>query len=89
MWLGTCIGKRNYKLFMYFVSVLSSFCLYIVAMSVLSIAIRVQEMRDSVGEGVGQRWYSIIFFIYAFIVSQPPMNYFSLSGSSLSSVVTT
>jgi hypothetical protein len=73
VWLGTCIGKRNYKLFMYFVSSLSSLCLYIVAMSILSIAIKVQEVDANVSEGVGQRWYSIIFFIYAFIVSHLPL----------------
>lgn len=69
VWLGTCIGKRNYKLFMYFVSTLSSMCLYIVAMSILSIVVKVQEVDANVNEGIGQRWYSIIFFIYAFIVS--------------------
>jgi DHHC palmitoyltransferase len=69
VWLGTCIGKRNYKMFIYFVSTLSSMCLYISAMAVLSIAIRVAENNGNTGLGVGQRWYSIIFCIYATIVS--------------------
>jgi len=43
IWLGTCIGRRNYRPFIYFVSALTSMCLYVVAMSIVSIAVRVSE----------------------------------------------
>lgn len=69
VWLGTCIGKRNYKLFIYFISTLAAICLYVGAMAILSIARKVSEDRGDTGEGVGDRWYSIVFFVYAFVVS--------------------
>ena len=70
VWLGTCIGRRNYKWFIYFVSSLASFCLYIVAMSILSIVVNVSEVSDDDPmQDLGERWYSFIIGIYAAIVS--------------------
>ena len=47
MWLGTCIGRRNYKMFIYFVSLLASFCLFIVSMGVLSVVVNVMRKEDN------------------------------------------
>jgi hypothetical protein len=70
VWLGTCIGRRNYKWFIYFVSTLASFCLYIVAMSIFSIVVNVAEVSDDDPmEDLGERWYSFLLGIYAAIVS--------------------
>lgn len=68
VWLGTCIGRRNYKWFVYFVSLLTSFCLYIIAMSILSVVIQCTLSSDT-AKGLSASWYSFIFGIYAAIVS--------------------
>ena len=68
MWLGTCIGRRNYKMFIYFVSLLASFCLFIVSMGVLSVVVNVMEKEDN-EQALGERWYTFILIVYAGIVS--------------------
>ena len=67
MWLGTCIGRRNYKMFIYFVSLLASFCLFIVSMGVLSVVVNVMEKEDN-EQALGERWYTFIIIVYAGIV---------------------
>ena len=67
MWLGTCIGRRNYKMFIYFVSLLASFCLFIVSMGVLSVVVNVMEKEDN-EQALGERWYTFILIVYAGIV---------------------
>lgn len=68
MWLGTCIGRRNYKMFIYFVSLLASFCLFIVSMGVLSVVVNVMRKEDN-EQALGERWYTFIIIVYAGIVS--------------------
>ena len=67
VWLGTCIGRRNYKMFIYFVSLLASFCLFIVSMGVLSVVVNVMEKEDN-EQALGERWYTFIIIVYAGIV---------------------
>ena len=67
MWLGTCIGRRNYKMFIYFVSLLASFYLFIVSMGVLSVVVNVMEKEDN-EQALGERWYTFILIVYAGIV---------------------
>lgn len=69
MWLGTCIGRRNYKMFVYFVSLLASFCLYIIGMSILSLAVNVMKKEGDSETALGERWYTFIFIVYSGIVS--------------------
>lgn len=47
VWLGTCIGRRNYKMFIYFVSLLASYCLYIIGMGILSLVINTMKKSDN------------------------------------------
>ena len=55
-------------MFIYFVSLLASFCLYIVAMGVLSVVVNVMK-KENDEQALGERWYTFILIVYAGIVS--------------------
>lgn len=55
-------------MFIYFVSLLASYCLYIIGMGILSLVINTMKKSDN-EQALGERWYTFIFIIYAGIVS--------------------
>ena len=67
-------------MFVYFVSLLGAFCLYIIAMSILSLVINVMRKGDS-ETALGERWYTFIFIVYSGIVSSIANKYCSLYAS--------
>ena len=69
VWLGTCIGKRNYKFFMYFITSLFLYGLYVMIFCALSIAYRSVQL-DQTGEGFAERWYAVLIFTYVLLVNQ-------------------
>lgn len=52
VWLGTCIGKRNYHYFVWFITFLLILCIYTMVFCALSIAYRAVETGDT-GSGFG------------------------------------
>ena len=54
-------------MFIYFVSLLASFYLFIVSMGVLSVVVNVMEKEDN-EQALGERWYTFILIVYAGIV---------------------
>lgn len=67
IWLGTCVGKRNYKYFIRFVGLLFVYAVYVLIFCALSIAYRGVELDDA-GKGFGDRWYAIVIFLYTLLV---------------------
>ncbi|CDW86853.1 UNKNOWN [Stylonychia lemnae] len=66
IWLGTCVGRRNYRYFMLFITLLQIYGVYVMVFCALSIAYRGVQAQDA-GEGFGSRWYAIIIFIYVLL----------------------
>lgn len=80
VWLGTCIGKRNYKYFMYFITLLLAYGIYVMIFCALSIIFRSIDLEDT-SLGFGSRWYSVLIFGYTCIVNCC-FNFYSSSSSS-------
>eukprot|EP00347_Sterkiella_histriomuscorum_P002699 403367148 len=66
IWLGTCVGKRNYLHFMTFISLLFIYGVYVMVFCALSIAYRGVQTNDA-SDGFGDRWYAIVIFVYVMI----------------------
>jgi len=61
-WTGNCIGKRNYRFFLYFVYITMLNCLYVGGCSVASIYVQVQDKNFA--EGL-QQWRSLFAIVLA------------------------
>lgn len=70
IWLGTCVGRRNYKFFSLFIIFLFLYALLIIVFCVLSLVFRSVEQL-SAREGFADRWYSFLFLVYLVVVSLP------------------
>ncbi|CDW82552.1 UNKNOWN [Stylonychia lemnae] len=58
-WIGTCVGKRNYKSFMHFLTLLKIYVLYVLIFCSISIVYKAQQAKDA-EKVFQQRWYAII-----------------------------
>lgn len=52
VWLGTCIGKRNYKYFFIFIAFLNLFAAYAAAFCIIAIKVQVDIEEKEVGEAL-------------------------------------
>ncbi|CDW86519.1 palmitoyltransferase akr1 [Stylonychia lemnae] len=59
MWIGTCVGKRNYKYFMHFLTLLKIYGLYVLIFCSISIVYKAQQAKDA-EKVFQQRWYAVI-----------------------------
>lgn len=62
-WLGTCIGKRNYKYFFIFINLLSLIQVIAVALSVLEIYLRVSEKLNE----DGKQGFTLLFILNSYL----------------------
>ena len=67
VWLGTCIGKRNYQSFINLLNTAFIFGLYVMVCCVISIAWKSVTL-GSAEQGFAKKWYSILIFIYTLLV---------------------
>jgi hypothetical protein len=65
--LGTCIGVRNYRYFIWFVLSLNLYGCYIVAFCIIGL-IENTYLNDDHGEAIVKHLYSIIIIAFIFIV---------------------
>lgn len=68
-WIGTCVGKLNYRVFYLFVLSLFALAIYILVLSILNLVFAANESLEPNGslDSVRTHPYSVVLGIYTFI----------------------
>lgn len=66
-WVGTCIGRRNYRSFMFFISGTALLCCWVFALSIADLVLASRDAGWQFGDVVGDHWAAIVCAVYTFL----------------------